>query len=107
MVDHDRKAIEFLMPKIIVKEEDIQKIVNKYLRQTNVTVKDVKDTLSFKRVIEDTLKILAPSRVVEDADIVNVISHLKKSTIINEKTINEAAKKVIDHGAMEVAICPC
>ena len=101
MVDHDRKAIEFLMPKIIVKEEDIQKIVNKYLRQTNVTVKDVKDTLSFKRVIEDTLKILAPSRVVEDADIVNVISHLKKSTIINEKTINEAAKKVIDHGAME------
>ena len=86
------------MPIRKIDESEIRRIATKYVhsvRRNPGTVPNI------QKIIQEALKSAAPERELDPQDVPNVISKLIKRSIINDKTINEAAKEVIDHGAME------
>lgn len=86
------------MPIRKIDESEVRQITAKYvhsLRQEPGTVPDI------PKIIQEALKSAAPERELDPQDVHTVISKLIKSPVINDKTINEVAKEVTDHGAME------
>jgi hypothetical protein len=86
------------MPIRNINEEEIRKIAAKYIysvRRDPATIPDI------HKIIEEAIKGVAPNRDFDPADISSVVSKLKGKHIINDKVINEAAKLVVDHSAME------
>ena len=92
------------MPTQRLDENEIRKIAAKYVynvRKESVSLPNI------QKLITEALKKVASSqkgpgqREFDPQDIGSVIAKLKKKATINDKTIFEAAKDVMDHSAME------
>ena len=86
------------MPKHIINESEIKKLASKYVSKVTRNASQIPD---IKEVISEAFKNIAPDRKIEHEDIASVVSRLSKRSTINDKAIHEAAKKVIDHSALE------
>ena len=86
------------MPKKIISEAEIKKIASKYVRSVSYSPHD---TPNIKSIISASFKKVAPTRQVGPEDIASVVEHLSKSSLVNDKVIHEATKKVVDHSAMQ------
>lgn len=79
-------------------EADIKKLAEKY---TYKVTRDPGKIPNIQNVITEALKAAAPKRNIEPEDISSVITHLQTRTTISDKHIQEAARKVVDQGAMD------
>jgi hypothetical protein len=86
------------MPKQIISEAEIRKIATKYVRSVSF---DPNKVPNIKSLISDAFHKLVPNRPVANEDIASVVTHLSKSSLVNDKVIQEAAKKVVAHSAMQ------
>ena len=86
------------MPKRNLDESEIRRITEKYIHSVRI---DPETIPNIEEVITEAIKSAAPRREFDPADIASVVSKLKGKHIINDKVINEAAKEVVDHSAME------
>ena len=85
------------MPRHIPDEKEIRRIAEKYVH----TVSRESHPVNIQELISGAIKKLSPGRKVEHEDIASVVTHLSKRPKVNDKDINEAAKKVVDHSATE------
>src|ERR1700685_4259882 len=79
-------------------EADIRKIASKY---TYTVRREVGGVPNIQEIIKEALISAAPKHKVEPQDVQNVLSHIQSKPTITDKHINEAAKKVVDQGAMD------
>jgi hypothetical protein len=86
------------MPNRRIDEDEIKRIATKYIHSVR---RNPETTPKIQEVIKEALKNAAPERDVDEKDIPSVIAKLKGKHVINDKVINEAAKDVVDHAAME------
>jgi len=83
------------MPKRNLDEAEIRKIAKKYIHSVRRGDSNIHD------VIREAIKNASPKRDIDPNDVVSVVEKLKGRRVINDKAINEAAKEVVDHSAME------
>ena len=86
------------MPKRVINDSELRRIVAKYIhsvRRDSGSVPDIKD------MIESSLRKASPERKLDPQDVQSVVAKLSKRTTINNQLIDEEAKKVVDHSAME------
>ena len=86
------------MPIRKLDEAEIKKIAAKYIHSVHRNPASISE---IQEVIKEALKKAAPGRELDEQDIPSVVAKLKGKSIINDKVINEVAKKVVDHAAME------
>lgn len=86
------------MPKKFISESEIRKLAEKYVH----TVKrDPNKIPNIQNLITDALRQVSHDRTIETEDVASVISKLSRYGKINDKLIQEAAKKVIDKSATD------
>lgn len=86
------------MPNRRIDEAEIKRIASKYIHSVR---RDPETVPKIQEVIKEALKNAAPHREFDEQDVPSVIAKLKGKHTINDKVINEAAKQVVDHAAME------
>jgi len=79
-------------------DDDIKRITEKYVHGVRRNPEKIPN---IQNLIEDAIHKAAPSRPLDQQDVVSVISKLAKRPTISDKIIAEVTKEVIDRGAME------
>jgi hypothetical protein len=79
-------------------ENELKLLVAKYIHSVR---RDPANVPNIKNIVNEALKKAAPNRDIDEADVTSVLSNLSKRQTINDNIIHEAAKKVVDHSAME------
>ena len=86
------------MPRKTISEAEIRKLASKYVHTVRQDADKIPD---IHNLITEAIKNVAPERAVEHEDIASVMTHLSRRSFVNDRAIQEAAKKVVDHSAME------
>lgn len=90
------------MAKINISEETIRKITEKYVKSVRRGPTNKADIQpDIKKVVTEAIRSVSPDKQADEAAISAVMEELSKRPIINDKIINEVAKKVVDHNAYE------
>lgn len=86
------------MPRNIINEAELKKIVSKYVRSVSRDPEKIPD---IQQIITEAIKNVAPDREIDQTDITRVLSKLSRRPTINDRIIQEAAKQVVDQSAMD------
>lgn len=86
------------MAKIIINPAVIRSLTEKYVKSLSVDPAKIPD---IRKVISEAIHVNAPDRTVHEKDISAVLKELSLRQIINDKTISEVAKTVMDNNAHE------
>ena len=86
------------MPIRKLNESELRRITARYIHSVRRDSESIPD---MKELIEDSLRKASPERKLDPQDVQTVVAKLVKKSTINNKLIDEEAKKVVDHAAME------